>query len=123
MVRLWDVTTGRFWLRNLGRGRLWLWDVATGRLQGALREYTGEVNSVAFSPDGTTLASGNEDTMVRVWDVATGRLKDTLTGHTGEVNSVAFSPDGTTLATGSKDGTVLLWELTAVSEPSRRSLR
>jgi WD40 repeat protein/transcriptional regulator with XRE-family HTH domain len=69
------------------------------------------VDSVAFSPNGTTLATGNADGTVRLWDVATRRQITTLTGPTGPVNSVAFSHDGTTLATGSADGTVRLWDV------------
>ena len=89
------------------------------------------VGSVAFSPDGRTLAvgrmiydwGGNDAGIVRFWDVATGEHLRTLDGHTDDVNSVAFSPDGSTLASGSLDGTVLLWEIipdvenTQVEEP------
>ena len=79
---------------------------------GILADHTGTVNSVAFSPDGKTLASGNTDGTVRLWDVATRRqLGSPLTGPTGTVNSVAFSPDGKTLASGNTDGTVRLWDV------------
>ncbi len=53
------------------------------------------MTSVAFSPDGTRIASGSDDNTVRVWDAATGQpIGEPLTGHTGSVHSVAFSPDG-----------------------------
>ena len=78
-----------------------------------LREHTGRVRSVAFSPDGQTLASGSDDRTIRFWDVATGQHKATLEGHTGWVRSVAFSPDGQTLASGSDDRTIRLWDVAA----------
>jgi hypothetical protein len=71
---------------------------------------------LAFSPDGTTLASGGVDGSVRIWNARSGSLIHTLTGHTGEVRTLAFSTDGTTLASGagsvsgSRDYTVRIWD-------------
>jgi WD40 repeat protein len=66
--------------------------------------------SVAFSPDGKTLAVAT-DQVINLWDVASGRQPATLWGHTYWVTSVAFSPDGKTLASGSTDKTVRLWDV------------
>ena len=68
-----------------------------------------EVTSVAFSPDGQTLASASWDNTIRLWNSSTGAPLNTLTGHTHWVHSVAFSPDGNTLASGSSDSTIRLW--------------
>jgi WD40 repeat protein len=87
--------------------------VATHRPIGnPLTGHTGAVFSVAFSRDGTTVASGSADVTVRLWDVATHRqIGNPLTGHADGVLSVAFGPDGTTLASSSQDHTVRLWDV------------
>jgi WD40 repeat protein len=72
-------------------------------------ELNGIVHSIAFAPDGKTLATASSDRLVRLWDAATGEERRTLRGHLGNVSSVAFAPDGKTLASGSRDQTVRLW--------------
>jgi WD40 repeat protein len=69
------------------------------------------ITSVAFSPDGKTIAgAGYTDQTVEVWDLATGEELHTLTGHTGRVRGVCFSSDGKLLVSGSDDGTVRGWD-------------
>ena len=92
-------------------------DVVTGQLKRTLRHGTS-VSTVAFSPDGSTLASGGPNSAeIRLWDVVTGQLITTLEGHSGVINSVMFSPDGSTLASGSSDYTVLLWDMSPYIMP------
>ncbi len=72
---------------------------------------------MSFSPDGTMLASGADDGVVKLWGVATRENIATLKGHTSGVHSVSFSPDGTMLVSGSSDGTILLWDMSPYSTP------
>ena len=71
------------------------------------------VRSVAFSPDGETLASGYPLGIIKLWDTKKNTLIATLPGHTETVYSVAFSPDGKTLASGSLDKTIKLWDVSS----------
>jgi WD40 repeat protein len=79
------------------------------------------VTSVAFAPDGRTLATASGDRTVILWDLTDPaqprRIGLPLTGHTAGVTSVAFAPDGRTLATASYDRTVILWDLTDPVQP------
>jgi WD40 repeat protein len=73
--------------------------------------HADEINNVAFSPDGTLLASACDDHTIKLWRVSDGTLVKTLFGHFNDVRAVAFSPDGTRLVSGGKDGYVILWNI------------
>ena len=73
-----------------------------------------EVQSVAFSPDGTRIISGSGDNTIQLWDVASGTaIGEPLKKHSGRVSSVAFSPNGTCIVSGSIDRTIQLWDATS----------
>ena len=71
-----------------------------------------DVWNVAFSPDGTRLATGDGKGTADVWDAATGAELFMPAAHSAMMSSVAFSPDGSRLATASYDGTIKVWGLT-----------
>jgi len=67
--------------------------------------------ALAFSPDGTLLATGRDDGVIDMWDLQTGGLVSGLEGHIDVVRSVAFSPCGTMIASCLEDHTVRIWNI------------
>ncbi|MBD2203040.1 serine/threonine protein kinase [Calothrix sp. FACHB-1219] len=81
-----------------------------------LKGHASDVNSVAFSPDGKTLASGSDDKTIKLWNVETKQEIRTLKGHLQWIWTVAFSPDGKTLASGGADRNIKLWNISTGEE-------
>ncbi len=93
------------------RGREWhllrrLCDTAEKILVG----HEGPLLALAWSADGSLLASGGADRIVRIWDAQTGQCLHALVGHSGGIFDLAFSPDNKLLASAGADSTVRLWE-------------
>jgi WD40 repeat protein len=136
--RRWDVSTGHAALPDANRpvagycvavakegktyvtaagAHIAVWDLKTNRI---IRQLDNpppkDVEGLAVSRDGTYVATGSRDQLVRLWNATTGKELHTLKGHEGDVTSVAFSPDGKTLASGSYDKTVRLWDVATGKE-------
>ena len=79
------------------------------RASSTLEGHSEAILSVAFSPDGKSLASGSGDTTVRIWDLNTETPLFTCSGHKHWVLFVSFSPDCKKVASGGMDHNILLW--------------
>ena len=108
---------------GMDNGKIELWDTTTGKKLSTIREHPEQIelpdrwapenNKVfvlAFSPDGTRLASGSRDTTVQLWRTTPNHAPVILRKHTGWPTALAFSPDGKLLASGGTDNIVILWD-------------
>jgi WD40 repeat protein len=95
------------------RGEIIIWDVAGNRIGQPLTGHPSRVRSLAFSPDGKMLASGDRNGSILLWDMDTFQpVKLPLIAHSGTVSSLVFSEDGKTLISTSYDyNEIILWDL------------
>jgi eukaryotic-like serine/threonine-protein kinase len=93
-----------------------LWDLATGLEVFKMNGHQDYVYAVAFSTDGTRIASAADDKTVRIWDAATGKENLILKGHTETIWCVAFSPDGRRIASAGDEHTLKHWDAVTSDE-------
>src|SRR5207249_10324483 len=88
-----------------------------GRVFGDLRlKHAAAIYAVAYSPDGSRLASAGQDSLVKVWDMANGRELAVFRGHSEPVRAIAFSPDSKHLASAGEGKVIKIWEATTGKE-------
>ena len=88
-----------------------VYDVERKRERAVLKGHAGRVEAVAFSPDGSTVATGSWDQSLRLWDAASGAERACFKWPAGKVYSLAYAPDGLRLAAGTDQGKVVVWDV------------
>ena len=111
IIRLWDITRETLRRTILDKRRAYgnAYDNTPSELRSISNGYIGDVSSLAFSPDGNVLVSGDLYGHIDFWDVESGAHLQRLYAYRNRVVNLAFSPDGNTLASAADD-IVMLWE-------------
>ena len=98
--------TSAYWSREIR-----LCSLRARKCVDTLKGHPAAVRSLAITPDGRTLVSGDEDGTVLVWNAKRGRCKGSLRGHLSAVTAVAIDDNGTTVMSGDRDGVLLVWDV------------
>jgi WD40 repeat protein len=94
---------------TVGGGSIAIWSTNSNDARTIPSGTEKSSGAMAFSSDGSLLASGGQDLVVRVHDVAQGRILNSFRGHTQPVTSVGFGPDAVKVASGDASGVVMVW--------------
>lgn len=95
---------------GLEASEIHLWNVSTRKKESAVLKGPSYIYSLSFSPDGRTLASGGNESIVRIWNLPEGNVAREISGFDRRVRSVAFSPNGKSLAIGDRS-TLRIWDV------------
>lgn len=95
------------------KGEVKIWNVQQRAVTLTIAGHDDCIYGLAFSPDGTLLATSSYDKLIKLWDVATGKELRTLKDHIDAVYAIAFTPDGKRLVSGSADRGVKVWDVAA----------
>ncbi len=96
-------------LISAGSDEIVLWDLGQLRALQRLHAHEAAVMTVAISPDGSRMASGSYDGLIKLWSLPDAVCYATLRNHHNAVRALAFSPDGALLASGSEDQSIRFW--------------
>jgi WD40 repeat protein/serine/threonine protein kinase len=105
---------GRLLAIGKADGQILVVEAKTGHQQKLFKSHKDAgVGTLAFSPDGSTLAAGGAwpDNSIRLWDTDTWKCRHTLLGHKNSVLCLSFSADGKSLVSGSMDQSARLWDV------------
>ncbi|MBN2471689.1 MAG: WD40 repeat domain-containing protein, partial [Anaerolineae bacterium] len=92
------------------------WDASTGVEQPRWTVHEDPIHAIAYSPDGTQIATGGEDDIIHITDAATGDIIQTLAVHSDTITGLAYSPDGQVLVSASADRMIGLWDASTYEE-------
>lgn len=76
----------------------------------SIQASSSALDAIAYSPDGSRIATGGRDNIIRVWDAETGEMLMQTEGHSDWISALAYSADGNLLVSGSRDNTVRLFD-------------
>ncbi|MBW4695482.1 MAG: hypothetical protein KME27_27350 [Lyngbya sp. HA4199-MV5] len=109
-IRLWSIAPETAQIHDSNRPR-----PVTAQPINTLHGHNSWIRCIAFSPDGTLLASGGSDGIIIVWEVKTGDRLHTFQAHSSLVLTVTYSPNGNILASSGGDGIIKLWDLSGIN--------
>lgn len=86
-------------------------EIETGVVTSSILAHEDPIYAIAWSPDGSMIATAGDDRIIKIWDPDTGKLLDELDGHEDTITSLSWNPDNSLLASGSLDNSIKIWAI------------